>query len=189
MPRPLLFSEFATTCILSGEWADWEDRTIQIVSEYQAPPLRVSDQWFNTDFRIDFASKLPEVSRRRGKAVSIRRNTIGSELFYLEDEHGSPLSIELINGEAFPKDAYKIEIGLIQDMVDGDAILERSCDIASASFLRLFDLDEHIVFLASSQSDISGFAFLQFEERVSSHYKLVVHQSEIGTMVEGVLFR
>lgn len=190
MARPLLFSEYATLRTLLPDSVDSDLADIIVKEEYFSRPRKDSDQWFNTDFYLEFVVPLPPRGRRKVDAIPIRQHSMGAELFFITDENGRPASLELLAGEAFAKSSYEVEIQTIENMISQIKTNDWKTNIRSAPFLRVFDFEQCIVFLAMTTTDVSRMVGVSASQHAGEDYCFQIRNASAERrLIEGVIYR
>ena len=166
---------------------------LRVVKEDYAEPREDGKKdWFNTDFTIWFSDAIPSEEELVSVCIPVKPQTIGAEVFVTVTENAEPFLIELLGGEAFPKNYFSDELDVIERELE---ILKKDKEVdvmalGKARFIRVFDLGNKIAFLASDITDISS--LLELDSMCICHRNITIDMriADSGeVLIDGIVDR
>ncbi len=188
MSRTLLTSEISIL-LEAGATSPREVLASQPVwRELHAPPHEAGQrQWFNTDFVVELREQ-DENEKQSGGCVPVRPYTLGGDFFVLLSTKGTPISMELLEGESIPKSSFEEEVHRIDDVLSSLPSLPQHLSTQHAPYLRIARLSDSVAFLICSTPTISEVLAAK-PEYVTLSNGLIEHRSSAGhVLIDGVLY-
>jgi hypothetical protein len=188
MSRTLLTSE---TIILIEAGATSPRKVLASQSvwrELHAPPHETGQQqWFNTDFVVELTER-DSSENRQVRGVPVRPYSLGGDFFVLLSAEGTPIRMELLEGESIPKSSFKEEVHRIDSAIKSLPTLPQHLSTWRTPYLRIARLSNSVAFLMSSTTAISEVLSAK-PVFVAAGDDLIEHRSAAGhLLIDGVLY-